>query len=110
MKGLPNRSFPHYDDPSYVFGKDHTMGGWAETFDDVESNEPGRYEGFATDDAYDMKFQTMYNQGLDVLLDELMGTRTTRASFGRHVSSGSTYQKINFSSYLNQIYVSSNLR
>ncbi|KAA0034857.1 retrotransposon protein [Cucumis melo var. makuwa] len=84
-----NKSFPHYDELSYVFGKDRATEGWAETFGDVESNDPTWYVAFHTDAAPNMEFQPIYSQGLDMSPDEVMGTRTTRASEGRNVSSGS---------------------
>uniref|UniRef100_A0A9I9EG29 Retrotransposon protein n=1 Tax=Cucumis melo TaxID=3656 RepID=A0A9I9EG29_CUCME len=61
-KGLLNRSFPHYDKLSYVFGKDRATGGRAETFEDVRSNDPTGYATFRTDAVSDMEFQPMYSQ------------------------------------------------
>ncbi|KAA0065871.1 retrotransposon protein [Cucumis melo var. makuwa] len=68
-KGLLNKSFPQYDELSYVFGKVHATGAQAKTFVDVGSNDPA-------------------SQGLNMLPDELMGTRTAPISEGRYVSSG----------------------
>ncbi|TYK19767.1 retrotransposon protein [Cucumis melo var. makuwa] len=39
-KGLLNKTFPYYDDMTYVFGKDRTMEGRSETFAGVGSNVP----------------------------------------------------------------------
>ena len=64
------------------------MGGRIETFVDVESNDHVGYKAFAVDAAPDIEFQLMYSQGLDLLPIELMRTRTTRLSEGRHASSG----------------------
>ncbi|KAL4023283.1 hypothetical protein IC575_017035 [Cucumis melo] len=50
-KGLLNKSFPHYDELSYTFGKDHATGGSVESFTDVGSNDPAGYEAFAADAA-----------------------------------------------------------
>ncbi|TYK11111.1 retrotransposon protein [Cucumis melo var. makuwa] len=40
VKGLLNKSFVHYDELSYVFGKDRATGGRAESFADIGSNDP----------------------------------------------------------------------
>ncbi|TYK08447.1 retrotransposon protein [Cucumis melo var. makuwa] len=45
-KGLLNRPFPYYDELTYVFGRDRSTDRFAETFADVESNEPGGYDKF----------------------------------------------------------------
>ncbi|KAA0047703.1 retrotransposon protein [Cucumis melo var. makuwa] len=45
-KGLLNKPFLYYDELTYVFGRDRVTGRFAETFADVESNDPGGYEGF----------------------------------------------------------------
>ncbi|KAL4011826.1 hypothetical protein IC575_028889 [Cucumis melo] len=68
-KGLLNKLFPHYDELSYVFDKDRATGGRTESFADVGSNDPTGYEPFATDAAWDMDFQPMYSQGLNMLPD-----------------------------------------
>ncbi|KAA0041021.1 retrotransposon protein [Cucumis melo var. makuwa] len=39
-KGLLNKWFLHYDELSYVFGKDRATGGRVENFADVGSNDP----------------------------------------------------------------------
>ncbi|KAL0546040.1 hypothetical protein IC582_015945 [Cucumis melo] len=88
-KGLLTKLFPHYDELSYVFGKDRAMGAQVETFADIGLNDPARYEAFAANAALDMDFQPMYSQGLNMSPDELMGTRTVRVSKSRYVSSGS---------------------
>ncbi|TYK05687.1 retrotransposon protein [Cucumis melo var. makuwa] len=79
-KGLLNKSFPHYDELSYMFGKDRAMGGRPKSFTDVGSNDLVRYEAFTADAASDTNFQPMYSQGLSMSLDELMGTRTALVS------------------------------
>ncbi|KAL4022737.1 hypothetical protein IC575_016482 [Cucumis melo] len=88
-KGLLTKLFPHYDELSYVFGKDRAMGAQVETFANIGLNDPARYEAFAANAASDMDFQPMYSQGLNMSPDELMGTRTVRVSKSRYVSSGS---------------------
>ncbi|KAL0549185.1 hypothetical protein IC582_013666 [Cucumis melo] len=88
-KGLLNKSFPHYDELSYVFDKDRATRGRAKTFTDVGSNDPIGYEALATDAALNIDFQPMYSQGFNMSPDELMGARTARISEGRYVSSGS---------------------
>ncbi|TYK04887.1 retrotransposon protein [Cucumis melo var. makuwa] len=55
-KSLLNKSFPHYDELSYVFGKDRATEAQGETFVDVGLNDPARYEAFAIDVAPDMDF------------------------------------------------------
>ncbi|KAA0051872.1 retrotransposon protein [Cucumis melo var. makuwa] len=71
-KGLLNRSFSHYYDLSYVFGRDYATGGRSETFADVGSNDPFGYEEFTTGDGNDMEIRTMFKQGLNMSLDEFM--------------------------------------
>ncbi|KAL4018312.1 hypothetical protein IC575_021903 [Cucumis melo] len=88
-KGLLNKSFVHYDELSYVFGKDRATGGRAESFADIGSNDPAGYDAFAADAAPDTDFPPMYSQGLNMLPNDLMGTGTARVSECRYVSSGS---------------------
>ncbi|KAA0061395.1 retrotransposon protein [Cucumis melo var. makuwa] len=86
--GLLNRSFPHYNELCYVFGRDCATGGRIETFVDVESNVSGWYEGLAsTDDGNNIEIPTMYSQGLDMSPNDIMGTRPKRASGDRNASS-----------------------
>uniref|UniRef100_A0A9I9DDJ0 Retrotransposon protein n=1 Tax=Cucumis melo TaxID=3656 RepID=A0A9I9DDJ0_CUCME len=61
----------------------------AETFTDVGSNLPEGYEGFSADDGNDMEIPMMYSQGIDMLSDDIMGTRPDRSTEGRTGSSGS---------------------
>ncbi|KAA0063726.1 retrotransposon protein [Cucumis melo var. makuwa] len=88
-KGLLNKSFFHYDELSYVFGKDRATGDRVESFANVRSNDPAEYDAFATDAVPDTDFPPMYSQGLNMSPDDLMGTRTARVSERRNVSSGS---------------------
>ncbi|KAL4028537.1 hypothetical protein IC575_011734 [Cucumis melo] len=88
-KGLLNKSFVHYDELLYVFGKDRATGGRAESFVNIGSNDPAGYDAFAADTAPDTDFLPMYSQGLNMSPDDLMGTRTLRVSERRNVSSGS---------------------
>lgn len=60
-KCLQNKSFPYYDELSYVFEKNRVTGACVETFVDVESNVLGESEGFQPEDGIDMEFPTMYN-------------------------------------------------
>uniref|UniRef100_A0A9I9EJR0 Retrotransposon protein n=1 Tax=Cucumis melo TaxID=3656 RepID=A0A9I9EJR0_CUCME len=55
-KGLLNKSFPYYDELSYMLGKNRATESQAETFTDVELNDPTGYEEFAADAAPDMDF------------------------------------------------------
>ncbi|TYJ99700.1 retrotransposon protein [Cucumis melo var. makuwa] len=73
-KDLLNKLFVHYDELSYVFGKDRATGGRVESFADVGSNDPAEYDAFAADAAPDMDFPPMYSKGLNMLPDDLMGT------------------------------------
>ncbi|KAL0546352.1 hypothetical protein IC582_016260 [Cucumis melo] len=73
-KDLLNKSFVHYDELSYVFGKDRATGGRAESFADVGSNDPAEYDAFSADAAPDMDFSPMYTKGLNMSPDDLMGT------------------------------------
>ncbi|KAA0065892.1 retrotransposon protein [Cucumis melo var. makuwa] len=88
-KGLLNKLFVHYDEPSYVFGKDCATGGRAESFADIGSNDPPGYDAFAADVVPDTDFPPMYSPGLNMSPDDLMETRTARVSERRNVSSGS---------------------
>ncbi|KAA0055439.1 retrotransposon protein [Cucumis melo var. makuwa] len=60
------------------------MGGWRESFADVGSNDPTGYDA-----APDTDFPSMYSQGLNMSLDDLMGTRTARVHEHQNASSGS---------------------
>ncbi|KAL0534422.1 hypothetical protein IC582_028713 [Cucumis melo] len=88
-KGLLNKSFVHYDELSYVFGKDRATEGRVESFADIGSNDPAGYDAFAADAAPDTNFSPMYSPGLNMSPDDLMETRTARVSERRNVSSGS---------------------
>ncbi|KAA0065970.1 retrotransposon protein [Cucumis melo var. makuwa] len=92
-KGFINESFLHYDELSYVFGKDPTTEGQAKSFMDVGSNDPAGYAAFVANAASDTNFQPMYSQGLNMSPNELMGTRTDRVSEGRYVLSGSKQKR-----------------
>ncbi|TYK22668.1 retrotransposon protein [Cucumis melo var. makuwa] len=87
-KGLLNKSFVHYDELSYMFGKDRATRGRAESFVDFGSNDPAGYDAFAADAAPDTNFSPMYSSGLNISHDDLMETRTARVSECRNVSSG----------------------
>uniref|UniRef100_A0A9I9EJW8 Myb/SANT-like domain-containing protein n=1 Tax=Cucumis melo TaxID=3656 RepID=A0A9I9EJW8_CUCME len=65
-KGLLNKSFVHYDELSYVFGKDHATGGRAESFANIGSNDPAGYDVFAADAAPDTNFSPMYSPRLNM--------------------------------------------
>ena len=88
-KDLLNKSFPYYDELAYVFEKDKATGRFAETFVDVESNEPVGYEGFDMPDGNDMEFPSMYSQGIDMSQDDVRTSRPARTLDGRPRSSGS---------------------
>ncbi|KAL0559592.1 hypothetical protein IC582_004207 [Cucumis melo] len=88
-KGLLNKSFVHYDELLYVFGKDRATGGRTESFADIGSNDPAGYDAFAADAVPDTDFLPMYSPGLNMSPDDLMETRTARVSERRNVSSGS---------------------
>ncbi|KAL0539423.1 hypothetical protein IC582_023635 [Cucumis melo] len=88
-KGLLNKSFVHYDELSYVFGKERATGGRAKSFADIGSNDPPGYDAFAADAVPDTDFPPMYSPGLNMSPDDLMETRTARVSERRNVSSGS---------------------
>ncbi|KAA0035700.1 retrotransposon protein [Cucumis melo var. makuwa] len=92
-KGLLNKSFVHYDELSYVFGKDRATGGRVESFADIGSNDPAGYDAFAADAAPDTNFSPMYSPRLNMSPDDLMETRTARVSERRNVSSGSKQKR-----------------
>ncbi|KAL0549508.1 hypothetical protein IC582_013992 [Cucumis melo] len=88
-KGLLNKLFPYYDELTYVFGRDRATGRFAETFTDVESNEPdGGYDKFDMGDGNE-EFPPVYSQGIDLSQDDVRASRPSRASEGRTGSSGS---------------------
>ena len=88
-KGLLNKSFPYYDELTYVFGRDRATGRFAETFADVGSNEPGGgYDRFDMGDGNE-DFPPVYSQGVDISQDDVRASRPSRASEGRTGSSGS---------------------
>ncbi|KAL4032952.1 hypothetical protein IC575_006035 [Cucumis melo] len=88
-KGLLNKSFPYYDELTYVFGRDRATGRFAETFADVGSNEPGdEYDRFDIGDGNE-DFPPVYSQGVDISQDDVRASRPSRASEGRTGSSGS---------------------
>ncbi|TYK15304.1 retrotransposon protein [Cucumis melo var. makuwa] len=91
-KGLLNKSFPHYDERLYVFGKDRATGGRAKSFADVGSNNPVGYDAFVADATPDTDFPPMYSQGLNMSPDDLMGTRITRVNSGDIVSTTIEYE------------------
>uniref|UniRef100_A0A9I9EG97 Retrotransposon protein n=1 Tax=Cucumis melo TaxID=3656 RepID=A0A9I9EG97_CUCME len=93
-KGLLNKSFVHYDELSYVFGKDRATEGRAESFANNGSNDLAGYDAFIADAAPDMDFPPMYSQGLNMSFDDLMGTRTARVSERRNISSGSKQKRL----------------
>lgn len=54
VKGLLSRSFPFYDELSYVFKKDRATGERVESFVNIESNFSLGFENFAHVDLNDM--------------------------------------------------------
>ncbi|KAA0047721.1 retrotransposon protein [Cucumis melo var. makuwa] len=88
-KGLLNQPFSYYDELTYVFDRDRTMGRFAETFAEVGSNEPGGgYDRFDMGDGNE-EFPPVYSQGIDLSQDDVRASRPSRASEGRTGSSGS---------------------
>ncbi|TYK00096.1 putative nuclease HARBI1 [Cucumis melo var. makuwa] len=81
-KSLLNKPFYYYDELAYVFERDRATGRFIETFVDIGSNEHAEYEGFDMSDGNDMKFPSMYSQGIDMSQDDV------RASRPAHVSDG----------------------
>ncbi|KAA0062004.1 retrotransposon protein [Cucumis melo var. makuwa] len=72
---LLNKPFPLYDELLYVFRKDRATGAHAETFVDIRSNVPGGSKGVQQEDGLDMEFPTMYNPGMNMSPEDMMGTR-----------------------------------
>ncbi|KAL4028647.1 hypothetical protein IC575_011848 [Cucumis melo] len=87
-KGLLNKLFPYYNELTYVFSRDRTTGRFAETFADLGSNEPGRYDRFDMGDG-NKEFLPVYSQGMDLSQDDVRASRPSRASEGRTELSGS---------------------
>ncbi|KAL0550165.1 hypothetical protein IC582_014668 [Cucumis melo] len=87
-KGLLNKLFPFYDELVYVFGRDRARGRFAETFTDVGSNEPIRYEGFDISDG-NKEFPSVYNQGINMSQEDVRASKPSRAFEGRVGSSRS---------------------
>ncbi|KAA0067395.1 retrotransposon protein [Cucumis melo var. makuwa] len=67
--------FPYYDDQSYVFGKDQATRAHLETFVDVRFNVPNNFDGVPLGDSHDPKILMIYIQTVDMLPDEMLGTR-----------------------------------
>uniref|UniRef100_A0A9I9EFW3 Retrotransposon protein n=1 Tax=Cucumis melo TaxID=3656 RepID=A0A9I9EFW3_CUCME len=92
-KGLLNEPFPYYDELTYVFGRDRAIGRFAETFADVGSNELGDgYDRFDMGDGNE-EFPPVYNQGIDLSLDDVRASQPSCTSKGRTGSSGSKRKK-----------------
>uniref|UniRef100_A0A9I9D629 Retrotransposon protein n=1 Tax=Cucumis melo TaxID=3656 RepID=A0A9I9D629_CUCME len=72
---LLNKPFPLYDELLYVFSKDRATGAHAETFVDIRSNVPGGSKGVQQEDGLDMEFPTMYNPGMNMSPEDMMGAR-----------------------------------
>ncbi|KAA0064820.1 retrotransposon protein [Cucumis melo var. makuwa] len=87
-EGTPEQTIPYYDELTYVFGRDRATGRFAETFADVGSNEPGKYDRFDMRDENE-EFPPVYSQGIDLSQDDVRASRPSRASEGRTGSSGS---------------------
>uniref|UniRef100_A0A9I9CFF7 Retrotransposon protein n=1 Tax=Cucumis melo TaxID=3656 RepID=A0A9I9CFF7_CUCME len=88
-KALLNKSFPYYDELAYVFKKDRATGRGVETFTDIGSNDPSRYEGFQPPDGNDMEIPTIYSQGFNMSQEDVWAPRPSSASDSRTRSSGS---------------------
>ncbi|KAL4028509.1 hypothetical protein IC575_011706 [Cucumis melo] len=87
-KGLLHKSFPYYDDLSYVFGKDRTTGARSETFPNVRSNVSNMFnDTIPLGDSHDEDIPTMYSQGVHMSPDEMFGIRAGQASERRNCSS-----------------------
>uniref|UniRef100_A0A9I9EDR4 Retrotransposon protein n=1 Tax=Cucumis melo TaxID=3656 RepID=A0A9I9EDR4_CUCME len=87
-KRLLNKPFPYYDELTYVFGRDRATSRLAETFADVGSNEPDRYDRFDMGDGNE-ELPPVYSQGIDLSQNNVRASRPSRASEGRTRSSGS---------------------
>uniref|UniRef100_A0A9I9E9K3 Retrotransposon protein n=1 Tax=Cucumis melo TaxID=3656 RepID=A0A9I9E9K3_CUCME len=87
-KGLLHKSFPYYDDLSYVFGKDRATGARSETFPNVGSNVSNMFnDTIPLGDSHDEDIPTMYSQGVHMSPDEMFGIRAGQASERRNCSS-----------------------
>ncbi|KAA0055441.1 retrotransposon protein [Cucumis melo var. makuwa] len=78
-KGLLKKSFPYYDELTYVFDRNKAMDQFAETFTDMGSNEPGGYDRFDMGDGNE-EFPPVYSQGIDLSEDDVRASRPSRAS------------------------------
>ncbi|KAA0066059.1 retrotransposon protein [Cucumis melo var. makuwa] len=70
-KDLLNRSFPHYNNLSYIFRRacdERALGDICR----CGSNVPFGYEGIATGDGNNMKIPTMFSQGLNMSREEFV--------------------------------------
>ncbi|KAA0043564.1 retrotransposon protein [Cucumis melo var. makuwa] len=69
-EGLLHKSFPYYDDLSYVFDKDRATEARLETFADVGSNVLNMFnDGVPLGDSYDQDIPAMYSQGVHISPD-----------------------------------------
>ncbi|KAA0054052.1 retrotransposon protein [Cucumis melo var. makuwa] len=82
VKGLLNKLFLYYDELSYVFDHDRATSHFVEKFANVGSNEPDSYEGFDMSDG-NKEFPLVYSQGIDMSLDDVRTSRSSRALEGR---------------------------
>ena len=67
-----NKSFPHNDEFSYVFGKDRVTGVRAETFMDIRFNVPGSSDGVPVEDGLEIEFLAMCSPRMNMSLDDKM--------------------------------------
>ncbi|KAL0554121.1 hypothetical protein IC582_008035 [Cucumis melo] len=85
-KGLLNKSFPYYDELAYMFDRDRTTDRFIETFTDIGSNEPIRYEGFNMSDG-NKEFSSIYSQGIDMSQEDVHASQPAHTSNSRARSS-----------------------
>ena len=83
-----NKSFPHYDELSYVFGKDRVTGAHAETFADIESNVPRPSDSVYVEDGLGTEFPAMCSPRMNLSPDDMMVRRFGRSNDCRSDSSG----------------------
>lgn len=75
-KGLLNKPFAHYDELSYVFGKDLATRTHVEMFVDIRSNVLGPNNSVPAEEGLEIEFLTICNPRMNMSLNDMMADRS----------------------------------